>query len=135
MVTRINGAPLQGIWFSADVRFVAFTTTNGGTSFLTELGDSPTANGVNGKLEQCIEALETRGTVIGLNVSGANTFDAMVDYAQAYDGATTALGGGQLTDAQVIAEVEALCDAVTDLSSTGLTITSGVAGAVVGTPS
>ena len=123
MVDRVNGGPLQGIWFSADVRFVAFTTTNGGTSFLTELLDSPTANNINGKLEQVVEAFETRGTVIGLNVSGANTLDVIVDYAQAYD------------DAAVVAEVEALCDAVTDLSATGLTVSAGFASATVGTPS
>ena len=135
MVTRVNGAPLQGVWFSKDVRFIAVTCTNGGTSFLTELGDSPTAGGVNGKLEQAIEAIETRGTVIGLNVSGANTFDVIVDYAQAYDGATTALGQGTLTDAAVIAEVEALIDGITDLSVSGLTVQTGFAAAAAGTPS
>ena len=135
MVTRVNGARLQGVWFSKDVRFIGVTCTNGGTSFLTELGDSPTAGGVNGKLEQAIEAIETRGTVIGLNVSGANTFDVIVDYAQAYDGATTALGQGTLTDAAVIAEVEALIDGITDLSVSGLTVQTGFAAAAAGTPS
>jgi len=45
MVDRINGGPLQGIWFSQDVRFASVTLTNGGDSFLTELGNSPTGNG------------------------------------------------------------------------------------------
>jgi len=136
MVTRVNGAPLQGVWFSKDVRFIAVTCTNGGTSFLTELGDSPTAGGVNGKLEQAIEAIETRGTVIGLNVSGANTFDVIVDYAQAFDGAGAGpLGQGTLTDAAVIAEVEALIDGITDLSASGLTVQTGFAAAAAGTPS
>ncbi len=29
MVVRISGAPRQGVWFSADVRFLDFTVTNG----------------------------------------------------------------------------------------------------------
>ena len=122
MVTRVNGAPRQGVWFSADVRFINVTATNGGTSFLTELDDSPTAGGVNGKLEQAIEALETRGTVIGLNVTGASTFSVIVDYAQAYD------------DADVVTEVQALIDAITDLSVSGLAVTEGFGGAALGTP-
>lgn len=122
MVTRVNGAPRQGVWFSADVRFINVTSTNGGTSFLTELDDSPTAGGVNGKLEQAIEALKTRGTVIGLNVTGASTFSVIVDYAQAYD------------DADVVTEVQALIDAITDLSVSGLAVTEGFGGAALGTP-
>ena len=122
MVTRVNGGPAQGVWFSKDVRFINVTSTNGGTSFLTELDDSPTAGGVNGKLEQAIEALKTRGTVIGLNVTGASTFSVIVDYAQAYD------------DAAVVTEVQALIDAIDGLSASGLAVTEGFGGAALGTP-
>ena len=123
MVDRVNGGPLQGTWFSADVRFIDFTTTNGGTSFLTELLDSPTGNNVNGKLEQALEAIATRGTVIGLNVTGANTFSVIVDYAQAYD------------DAAVQTEVEGLIDGITDLSGTSIIeVTEGFVANVLGTP-
>ncbi len=123
MVDRVNGGPLQGVWFSKDVRFMDVTCTNAGTSFLTELEDSPTGNNVNGKLEQALEAIATRCTVIGLTVTGANTFSVIADYAQAYD------------DAAVQTEVEALIDAITDLSASNFVeVVEGFVANAQGTP-
>jgi hypothetical protein len=114
MVDRVNGSPKEGVWFSADVRFLNVVATNGdfANDISTELVDSG--------LEQALEALATRGTIIGLNVVNATTFEVMVDYAQAYD------------DTDVVAEVEALIDAVAspvNLSSAAITVNTLFAGA------
>jgi len=122
MVDRINGGPLQGVWVERDVRVLGVATTNGGTSFLTELEDSPTGNNVNGKLEQAIEAIETRGTVLGLTVVDLENFNVIVGYAQAFD------------DAAVVTEVEALIDAIADLSASTITVESGFGAVALGTP-
>ena len=121
MVTRINGAPRQGVWFSADVRFVSVTVT-GTTTFLSDLTVTTTdprqADVVNSDLEQVIEILNTRGTVIGMSVDTDLIANFMVDYAQAFDPDNVALGGQTAQD--INAELDAAIVAI------GATVTSVV---------
>ncbi len=142
MVVRTNGAPRQGVWFSADVRFVDVTVTNG--DFLADLQVTTTdprqADVVNSTLEVVIEALETRGTVIGVTVTAATTLAVIIDYGQAYEPAFQGLGGSATIDVE--AEVTALVDAhdgtgdsPADLTLTNMTIFEGFTGNVLGTPS
>jgi hypothetical protein len=127
MVTRINGAPRQGVWFSADVRFVSVTVT-GSTTFLSDLTVTSTdprqADVVNSDLEQVAEILSTRGTVIGLTVESDLIAHFMVDYAQAYDPDNVVLGGQAAQD--VNAEVDAAIVAI------GATVTSVVVATLAG---
>jgi len=129
MVTRVNGAPTQGVWFSANVRFLDLTVTNG--DFLNDLTVPGTAPVPNSTLEVVLEAIATRGTIIGVTVIDIDDVNVMVDYAQAYD------------DAAVVAEVTALIDAfdgatpgldVADLTASAFVVESGFAGATQGTP-
>ena len=106
MVTQVNGSTKAGLWFSADVRFATVTVAGGTPDFID---DEAGTNGVNTELDSVIEALETRGTVIGLTVTAAGVLDVIVDYAQAYD------------DAAVITELEVLINAVGDFASTAIT--------------
>jgi hypothetical protein len=99
MATRINGAPQEGVWFSADVRFATLTVTGG--DFQNDVDNEV----VNSGLEMVIEAVQTRCTVIGLRVTSATVIELIMDYAQAYD------------DSAVVTEVEALIDALAGLSS------------------
>jgi len=122
MVDRINGGPLQGIWFSQDVRFASVTLTNGGDSFLTELGNSPTGNGVNGKLEECVEIFGQFGTVIGLTAVSASAFNVILDYAQ------------QLDDAAVVTSIDTQIELIADLSVATVTVESGFGPVAEGTP-
>ena len=117
MVTRINGAPRQGVWFSSDVRFVSVTVT-GTTTFLSDLTVAGTADVVNSDLEQVIEILNTRGTVIGMSVDTDLIAYFMVDYAQAFDPDNVALGGQTAQD--INAEIDAAIVAI------GATVTSVV---------
>ena len=140
MVTRVNGGPVQGVWFSKDVRFIDVTCTNGGVSFLSELLASPIdtnaddiLDNVNGKLEQALEVIATRGTIIGLTVTGANTFSVIVDYAQAFDGQTFGPGAG-VEDGTVGEQVQFAINAIADLSATGLTVEEGFVSNALGTP-
>lgn len=111
MVTRVNGAPEAGVWFSADVRFLNLDVTGG--DFANDLANAV----VNSGLEMTLEAVATRATIIGLNVVDATTLEVMVDYAQAYD------------DPAVVAEVEAAIDALAGLSATAITVNSLFVGA------
>lgn len=128
MVTRINGAPAQGVFFSKDVRFLSVTATNG--DFLADLQvkttDPRQADVINSGLEQALEAVATRGTIIGISVASATVVQVIVDYAQAYD------------DAAVVTEVQDLIDLVAapvDLLSAAIVVNSGFATAALGTPS
>ena len=145
MVTRTNGAPRQGVWFSADVRLVTITVTN--ATFLADLtvpagaATDRQADAVNSSLEVCLEAIAARGNVIGLTVIDATNLVAMVDYAQAYDPANEGLGGQAVIDveAEVIAAISshesATSETGLDLTCTALTILEGFAGNALGTPS
>ena len=111
MATRINGAPKEGVWFSADVRFLNVTVV--GSAFDTDLSNAVVDSG----LEMSLEAIATRGTIIGLNGVSATVFEVMVDYAQAYD------------DAAVATEVEALIDAIAGLSASAIVVNTSFVGA------
>jgi hypothetical protein len=131
MVERVHGGPKQGVWFSQDVRFLNIEVT--GMTAVADLGADPA--GVDSSLELVLEAVATRGTIIGLNVVDATNISVIVDYAQAFDGATqpapgtAPLGKGQLTDAQVVAEVEALINANVGLSLADIEVFKGFVGA------
>ena len=142
MVVRIKGAPRQGVWFSADVRFLTLTVTNG--DFINDLTITTTqphqADVVNSTLEVVLEAVATRGTVIGFTVTGATVVSIMVDYAQAYDPASA--GFGNQTPIDVEAEVTALIDAFdgsgagdpADLTVSNWTTLDGFTGNALATP-
>ena len=141
MVVRVNGAPRQGVWFSADVRFLTVTVTNG--DFINDLTivttDPRQADVVNSTLEVVLEAIATRATVIGFTVTGATVVSVMVDYAQAYDPAATTLGNQAAIDVE--AEVTALVDAhdgtgdsPADLTLSNMTILEGFTGNALATP-
>ena len=141
MVVRISGAPRQGVWFSADVRFLDFTVTNG--DFINDLTVTSTdprqADVVNSTLEVVLEAIATRGTVIGLTVVDATNASVIVDYAQAYDPANEGLGNAAVIDveAEIIALVllqDGTGDSPADLTMTDLTIDSGFVSATPVTP-
>jgi len=135
MVVRTNGAPRQGVWFSADVRFVQVTTT--GATFLTDLTVTTTdprqADIVNSDLEQVLEILATRGNVIALSVASDTVIQTMVDYGQAIDPLAGSALGNQ-TQIDVEAELEGAIDAIAGLSATAIVVEEGFAAATVGTP-
>lgn len=135
MVDRINGAPRQGVWFSADVAFVQLTVDT--TTYLTDLTVTTTdprqADVVNSDLEIVLELLSTRGTVIGLTVQTASIIQVMVDYGQAIDPLLGAgLGGGAATDIE--AELETAIIAGTTATTAALVVSRGFGQVVVGTP-
>jgi len=127
MVTRVNGAPQQGVWFSKDVRFLNVNlTTNNGADFLADLVATPDTEAqrlaaVDSDLEIALEAIATRGTIVGLTVTAADDFNVIVDYAQAYD------------DAAVLTEVEALIDALATVTVSAITVEQGFVPAALGT--
>ena len=135
MVTRVNGAPAQGVWFSADVRFVSVVVDT--STYLTDLTVTSTdprqADVVNSDLEIVLELLSTRATVIGLTVLDANTAYAMVDYAQAIDPLAGTGIGGQ-TAQNIEAELEAAIIAGTTATTCAVAVESGFAPAALGTP-
>jgi hypothetical protein len=134
MVTRINGAPAQGVWFSADVAFLQVTVV--GSTFLTDLTVTTTdprqADLVNSDLEQVLEILAQRGTILGLNVDSDTVIQTMVDYGQAFVDEGTTLGGQAAQDITTVLEAE--IDAIAGLSSAAIVISRGFSQAAVGTP-
>ena len=111
MVIPAAQSPAEGLWFSADVVFATLTVT--GMTAQTDV-DTPT---VGSSLDLVLEAVSTRGTVIGLRVTSETVIELMIDYAQAYNPvAGEPLGQGTLTAALVATEVEALIDANAGLS-------------------
>jgi len=134
MVTRTNGAPRQGFWFSADVRVLTIVSTNG--DFLTDLTVTSTdprqADVVNSGLEQVIEAVQTRCTVIAMNVTNATTVQFIVDYANAFTAGNTETDSGSVEE-EIANAIDAVSSPV-DLSSTTLDTFGGFTGAASGTP-
>lgn len=122
MVVRIKGAVREGFWFSADVLVATLTVTNGGAGFLVDLAAAGTLAGVDSELEQIIEAIQARGTVIGLHASGEAVLQVMIDYGQGFVGAGAGpIGQGQITDAQFLTEIEAAVDGVANISNAAFT--------------
>ena len=135
MVTRINGAPRQGVWFSADVAFVQLTCAS--TTYLTDLTVTTTdprqADLVNSDLEVALEVLSQRGTVIGLNVTSDTVIEVMVDYGQAIVPlAGSALGNQTAQDIE--AELEAAIIADSGATTASLVVSAGFGIATPGTP-
>ena len=136
MVTRVNGAPRQGVYFSKDVKFMTISNTN--ATFLTDLQVTTTdprqADVVNSDLEIALELVAQRATIIAVHVGGANgttttDVEVMLDYANAYpvDAAATA---GTATLVEVLAgEIDT---AIT--GTTTITVAEGFFPATPGTP-
>jgi hypothetical protein len=121
MVERVHGAPKQGFYFSAGVRTLQVTATGG--TFLADLTAAGQDDAVNTGLEQVLEAIATRATVIAVSVASATVVHVMVDYAQAFD------------DAAVVTEVQGLIDAIAtpNLSASAIVVANGFAAAAQGT--
>ncbi len=109
MVTRVNGGVVEGLWFSADVTFAELSVT--GATFATDVA-TPAPDS---SLELVIEAVQSRGTVIGISVESETIVHLIIDYAQAYGTSGTTVGNQSATD--VLTEVEALIDANAGLSA------------------
>jgi hypothetical protein len=126
MVARVNGGPEAGVWFSKDVRFLTVDVT--GMTAVTDLAATRDIDGVlagvNSSLEMVLEAIATRGTIIGLSVATETVIHVMVDYAQAYD------------DADVVTEVQDAINALDApdfpaLSAADITVNLGFTGAAL----
>jgi len=135
MVTRINGAVRQGVWFSADVRFVGLVVDT--STYLSDLTVTTTdprqADVVNSDLEIALEAIAARGTLIGVTVEDANTVHCIVDYGQAVDPLAGSSLGGQ-TAQDIEAEIEAAVIANTTATTAAITVFNGFSGLAQGTP-
>jgi hypothetical protein len=120
MVDRVNGAVRQGFYFSGNVRSLQVTVTGG--TFLADLTVAGTADVVNSGLEQVLEAIATRGSIIAVSVASATVVHVLVDYAQAFD------------DAAVVTEVQGLIDAIAtpNLSASAIVVANGFAAAAQG---
>ena len=136
MVVRVNGAPRQGVWFSADVRFVELTVSGGAfEADLTVTSTDPRqADVVNSGLEQVLEVFSTRGNVIALSVASATVLHVMVDYGQAIDPLAGSAVGNQ-TAQNIEVELEAAINAISGFSAAAIVLESGFAAAALGTPS
>ncbi len=124
MVERVHGAPKQGFYFSGNVKTLSVTATGG--TFLTDLTASGQADAVNSGLEQVIEAIQTRASVIAVSVASETVVHLMVDYANAFGATDDAIG----------LEIEALINAIAtpDLSAAAVVVNGGFATAALGTP-
>jgi hypothetical protein len=123
MVERVHGAPKQGFYFSGGVKTLSVTAT--GATFLTDLTAAGQADAVNSGLEQVIEAIQTRASVIGVSVASETVVHLMVDYANAFGATDDAIG----------LEIEALINAIAtpDLSAAAVVVNGGFATAALGT--
>jgi len=121
MVTRVNGAPAQGVWVERDVRFLQLTAV--GSDFL-DYATLP--EGVNSSLEQVLEIIATRATLLGLTVVSDTVIQVMCGYANALDDAVVQQ---ELEDA-IIADV----DSPDDITAAVIVVSSGFAQATPGTP-
>lgn len=116
MIDRINGKIVEGVWFSQDVVFATLTVT--GLTALVDLAATGAA-AVGSDLEQIVELLEQRGTVIGLHANGETTVQLILDYGQAFGSSGSTVGNQSGTD--VLTEVETQIDAISGLSSAAFT--------------
>lgn len=131
MVTRIHGAPRQGVWFSAGVAFISVTVDT--TTYLADLTVAGTADVVNSDLEIMLEILSQRGTVIGLTVETESIAHVMVDYGQAISPlAGVSFGGQTAQDQEVLLEAEII--AATTATTCAIAVFDGFEGVANGTP-
>lgn len=108
MVTKVNGLPERGFWFSKDVKTLRIVATAGGDF----VNDADGVNGVDSELEQVIEAIQTRATVIAVSIEAAGQLNVIVDYANAFT-----VGNSETTANSVEAELATAIDAVGDLAT------------------
>lgn len=108
MVTKVNGLPERGFWFSKDVKTLRIVATAGG-DFVNEADG---VNGVDSELEQVIEAIQTRATVIAVSIEAAGQLNVIVDYANAFT-----VGNSETTANSVEAELATAIDAIGDLAT------------------
>lgn len=99
MVERVHGNPQQGIWVERDVVIVTITSDN---------SDWVEQAGPDGGLEQVLEVLATRGTILGVTAENADNLHVMLGYAGAFTPGNT-----EETVGSVEAEVAAAIDAIT----------------------
>jgi len=127
MVTRVNGGPEQGFYFSKDVRVLTITTDL--SDWLADLLAPPA--GVNSGLEQVLEAVATRATVIGVTAIDDDTLHVMVDYANAFTAGNTEMTANSI-EAELAAAINAI--ATPNFANTTVDTFDGFAGATNGTP-
>jgi hypothetical protein len=134
MVTRLAGAPRQGYWFGSDIRVLFLDITN--AEFLADLTVTSTDprqdDVVNSGLEQVIEVVQSRCTIIAMNVTGTKTVEFLIDY-----GAAFTVGNTQDTSGSVEEELAAAISAIDtpqDLNGPEIQVFASFAGAVLGTP-
>lgn len=108
MVTKVNGLPERGFWFSKDVKTLRIVATAGGDF----VNDADGVNGVDSELEQVIEAIQTRATVIAVSIEAAGQLNVIVDYANAFT-----VGNSETTANSVEAELATAIDAIGDLAT------------------
>lgn len=115
MVARVNGAPKEGVWVERNVKFLQITVT--GMTAATDIANEV----VNSGLEQVLEAVATRGTLLGLSVASETVIHVMLGYAGAHDTTDDAIG----------LELEAAINAVAtpDLSAAAVVVADGFAAA------
>ena len=116
MVDRVKGTVQEGLWFSADAIFATLTVT--GATYLADLALSGAA-AVGSDLEQTIEILEQRGTVLGFFVDAETVVQVILDYGQALGSSGTTLGNQVAND--VLTALEADIDAIAGLSAAAFT--------------
>jgi hypothetical protein len=134
MVTRISGAPAQGFWFGADILTVFIDATNG--TFLTDLTVTSTdprqADAPGSGLEQVVEVMQRRCTVIGMNVTAEKTIEFLIGYGHGFTVGNTENTVGSLEEE--IADAITAIDTPTDLNGTEIAVFDGFIAASLGTP-
>ena len=143
MVTRTRGGIRQGVWFSADVRFVQLTVDT--STYLADLVDPTDTDGdgfinesefvaaVNSDLEIVTELLQQRCNVIGLSVETASIVQFIVDYGQAIDPlAGVTLGNQVAQDFAAVFEAEVIAE--TGATSATVVVEEGFVADPLGTP-
>lgn len=150
MIDRVNGSIRTGVWVEQDVRFMSIVATN--ATFLADLVlDSDetigtTANGTPGSaqriaavgsdLEQILERVSQRATILGVHVGGSGgadttELDLMLGYASGFQFSdfVTADANGTTTE-QLAAEI----DTIGTLADTTIFVDTGFVPAYTDTP-
>jgi hypothetical protein len=118
MVTKVNGYPQRGFWFSADVATLNITTTGGDF-----INDADGVNGADSVLEEICELVSAHGTIIALSLAGAADLNLMVDYAQAFATDGTTIGGQ--TASTIETDLETAINGLAGQSAAAVTIQDG----------
>lgn len=126
MVTRVNGQPAQGIWVEKDVRIVTVTT-----DLSDWLADLLPGAGDNSGLEQVLEVLATRATILGVTAVDDDTLHVMLGYANAFTAGNTEATVGSVEE-EVAAAIDAI--ATPNFANTTVDTFDGFAGVANGTP-